>query len=95
MSSQSALPVQSQPLGSKLQPPGSRHWSTVHATPSVQVIAGPPQLPPVHVSVVVQVRPSLQPVPLGSAALHASAASLHEPAQLESVVLSGRHGLPA
>jgi len=51
-------------------------------------------VPPLQVSLPLQKAPSLQPVPFGSAPLQASATSLHEVAQLLSVVLT-LHGLPA
>jgi hypothetical protein len=44
--------------------------------------------PAAHESVPLQNVPSLHPVPFGSARLHASTASLHEVAQLASVVLT-------
>jgi hypothetical protein len=53
------------------------------------------QAPPLQLSEPLQKVPSLQPVPLGSAELQASPASLHEPAQFESDVFSGAHGSPA
>jgi len=56
--------------------------------------AWPAHVPPVQVSLPLQKAPSLQPVPLGSAELQASPASLHEVAQLLSVVLTGQ-GSPA
>jgi len=46
--------------------------------------------PPLQVSAPLQKAPSLQPVPLGSAALQASPASLHDVEQLLSVVLTGQ-----
>jgi hypothetical protein len=52
------------------------------------------QAPALQVSLPLQKAPSLQPVPLGSAPLQASAASLHDAAQFPSDVFSGRHGSP-
>jgi hypothetical protein len=52
------------------------------------------QAPDEQVSAPLQNNPSLQTVPFGSLAVQLSDASLHEPAQLESVVFSGRHGSP-
>jgi hypothetical protein len=67
------------------------HWSVN----TEQSIRPPPvQTPARQASPTLQNSPSLHPVPFGSAALHASAASLHEVAQLASVVLTG-HGFPA
>lgn len=58
------------------------------------VLFVPPQAPPVHWSLDVQMLPSLQPVPFGSAAEHVSLASLQDPVQLASLVLSGEQGSP-
>jgi hypothetical protein len=91
--SEQELPVS----GFAAHPPGSPqmpawHWS---ADP-VQSSALPPvQDPAAHDSPTVQVLPSLQPVPPGSFAEQFFDPSLHDPAQLPSVVLSGRQGLPA
>jgi len=52
------------------------------------------QDPPEHVSAPLHPRPSLQPEPLGSAAVQLSAASLHDSLQLPSPSGPG-HGLPA
>ena len=56
--------------------------------------ACPVHAPEAHVSAPLQNNPSLQPVPLGSVALQLSDVSLHDAAQFESVVVSGRHGSP-
>jgi hypothetical protein len=54
----------------------------------------PPHVPdPLQVSPTVQKRPSLHPVPFGSFAVQLSVASLHDVAQLASVVLTVQ-GLP-
>jgi hypothetical protein len=50
--------------------------------------------PALHVSFPLQNRPSLHPVPFGSAAVQLSSDSLHDVAQFESPVVSGRHGSP-
>lgn len=48
-------------VGAYTQPPVESQLSVVHGLPSLQVTAGPPlQLPPAHVSVLVQALPSLQ-----------------------------------
>jgi hypothetical protein len=58
---QSALVLHAQALESVVQPPScSKQLSTVQATPSLHESLVPPHLPPVHLSAVVQVRPSLQ-----------------------------------
>jgi hypothetical protein len=62
--SQMASVVQPHPLESNTHPPeDSLQLSAVQIMPSSQTRAGPPQVPLVHVSGVVQARPSLQPVP--------------------------------
>jgi hypothetical protein len=52
------------------------------------------QVPPLHVSAPLQNTPSLHPAVFGSLDVQLSAASLHDPAQFASAVLSGRHGSP-
>jgi hypothetical protein len=59
------------------------------------VLFVPPHVPAVQVSLDVHTLPSLQPVPFGSGAVQLSAPSLHDVAQLLSVVTGAGHGSPA
>lgn len=63
LSSQSASFAQPQPPELTVHPPGSLQLSVVHGMPSLHTRAGPPQVPFVHVSGVVQASPSLHVVP--------------------------------
>src|SRR5262245_418344 len=67
LSLQSASLVQPHPPVLTVQPPGSPQLSTVQAIPSSQTRAGPPQVPLVQVSGVVQASPSLHAVPFALA----------------------------
>jgi hypothetical protein len=69
-------------LLSTVQPPAaSLQLSTVHAIPSLQVTAAPPQMPAVHTSPVVQALPSAHAVPVGFAGFEQSPeAGAHVPA---------------
>ena len=82
LSLQFALVVQPQALVFTVQPPAaSLQPSTVHATPSLQTRAGPPQTPLVQVSGVVQALPSSQVVPFALAGFeHTPVAGLQAPA---------------
>jgi hypothetical protein len=82
-SSQSALVLQGHAVESTVQPPSfSEQLSTVQAMLSLQTVALPPHLPPVHVSGPVQVRPSLQVVPSAlTGLLHSPVFTSHVPAE--------------
>ena len=89
-SSQSLLVSQGHAPWSLVQPPSfSEQLSTEQAMPSLHFTSLPPHLPPLHLSLVVQVRPSLQVVPSALAGLeHLPVATSQVPTewQLSSAV---------
>jgi hypothetical protein len=94
---QALLSLQELPVsGLAEQPPGSLHTPEWHWSAEPEQSRAPPplQTPEWHDSPVVQVLPSLQPVVSGSGAVQFFEASLHDAAQFESAVLSGRQGSP-
>lgn len=93
---QSALEAQPHVDLSTVQPPcASVQASKVQAMPSLQVIAVPPHLPAVHLSVAVHTRPSLQSVPSAAFGVeHVPVAGLHVPAAWQASMAEHTTGLP-